>query len=354
MKKILFSLLALASPFLVTAQHGWARPYWEVGILGGVSNYSGELVNSIVDVKHTHLAGAIFGRYNMNKYLTFRLQVALGTISGNDKDSKQDRNVVRNLHFRSPLTEVGIIGEFNLMGYNPVGHGKMFSPYAFLGISIFNFNPKAKHFDVLRRGDEWVDLQPLNTEGQGLSNFPNRKPYSRTQVSFPLGLGFKFAVHSNMNIGFEIGFRATRTDYLDDVGTNYAYDPLVDPDGYLYDQTPFRDGDYLLVDNVYDADGILVSSTPIRSLSFQELMADGTYLYLMKTDDNGVNTVDKELYDQTVQTRRQGYNLRGGGTKGLDSYLIAGLTISYNITDEGLAGARQRRKRRAGCKSAQF
>ena len=81
-------------------------------------------------------------------------------------------------------------------------------------------------------------------------------------------------------------------------------------------------------------------------------MADGTYLFLMRTDANGVNFVDKDLYDQTVQTRRQGYSVRGA--KGLDSYLIAGLTLSYNFTDEGLVKHRQRRKRRAGCKSAQF
>jgi opacity protein-like surface antigen len=350
MKKILLSLFVLSTPLFVKAQHAWSRPYFEVGVMGGFSNYSGELVNSIVDVKHMHLAGAIFGRYNMNKYLTFRLQVALGTISGDDKDSKQDRNIVRNLHFRSPLTEIGLMGEFNLMGYNPVGHGKMFSPYAFLGMSIFNFNPRAKHFDP-RRDGEWVDLQPLHTEGQGSSTFPNRKPYSKTQVSFPLGLGFKFAVHSNLNLGFEIGFRATRTDYLDDVGNTYAYDPLVDLDGYLYDQNPYSASNYLLIDNEYDVDGNVVSSTS-RALSFQELMADGTYLFLMQTDPSGVNYIDKDLYDRTVQTRRQGYSQRGA--KGLDSYLIAGVTISYNFTDEGLSGARQRRKRRAGCKSAQF
>jgi hypothetical protein len=219
-----------------------------------------------------------------------------------------------------------------------------------LGLSVFNFNPRAEHFDS-RRDGEWVNLKPLNTEGQGLSTFPNRKPYSKTQVSIPLGLGFKFAVHSNLNIGFEIGFRATRTDYLDDVGNTYAYDPLVDLDGYLYDKTPYREGDYLLVDNEFDADGNIVSTTS-RPLSFQELMADGTYLFLMRTDANGVNFVDKDLYDQTVQTRRQGYSVRGA--KGLDSYLIAGLTLSYNFTDEGLVKHRQRRKRRAGCKSAQF
>jgi opacity protein-like surface antigen len=346
MKKILLSLFVLLTPLFVKAQHAWARPYFEVGVMGGFSNYSGELVNSIVDVKHMHLAGAIFGRYNMNKYLTFRLQVALGTISGDDKDSKVDKDVLRNLHFRSPLTEFGLMGEFNLMGYNPVGHGKMFSPYAFLGISIFNFNPKAKHFDP-NRGEEWVPLQPIHTEGQGSSTFPNRKPYSRTQVSVPLGLGFKFAVHSNLNIGFEIGFRATRSDHLDDVGDTYAVDNL--SGNSLYDQTPYRQGVFNLIDNEYDADGNLVSSTTIRSLSFQEMMSDGTYRYLM--DQNGSTNVEVDQYRQAVANR--GGNI-DRSERGADSYLIAGVTISYNFTDEGLSGARQRRKRRAGCKSAQF
>jgi opacity protein-like surface antigen len=346
MKKILFSLLAIASPFLVTAQHGWARPYWEVGILGGVSNYSGELVNTIVDIKHMHLAGAVFARYNLNKYLSFRGQVAYGSISGNDQDSRLDENVLRNLDFRSPILEFGVMGEFNLMGYNPVGHGKMFSPYAFLGLSVFNFNPKTRHFDPNRDG-EWVKLQPIHTEGQGSNTFPNREPYKLTQVSIPLGLGFKFAVHSNLNIGFEIGFRKTFTDHLDDVGNTYAVDNLSGES--LYDQTPYREGEYNLIDNEYDGDGNLVSSTNLRSLSYQELMSDGTYLLLM--EQNGSTNVEIDQYRQAV-ANRGGYIDRSD--KGLDWYLITGLTISYNITDEGLAGARQRRKRRAGCKSAQF
>jgi hypothetical protein len=346
MKKLIFSLFSLAAPLVSNAQHAWARPYFEVGVMGGFSSYSGELVNSIIDVKHMHLSGAIFGRYNLNKYLTFRVQAALGSISGNDKDAKLDKDIIRNLHFRSHLFELGAIGEFNLMGYNPVGHGKMFSPYAFLGFSVFNYNPKAQHFDPNRDG-EWIPLQPINTEGQGSSTFPNRKPYSRTRVSIPLGLGFKFAVHSNLNLGFEIGFRATRTDHLDDVGDTYAVDNLSGQS--LYDQTPYRVGEYNLIDNEYDADGNLISSTTVRSLSFQELMSDGTYLYLM--DQNNSTNVEVDQYRQAVANR--GGNV-DRSERGFDSYLIAGLTLSYNFTDEGLVKHRQRRKRRAGCKSAQF
>lgn len=338
-------LLALTAPFLVHGQHAWSRPYFEVGVMGGVSSYSGELVNSIVDVKHMHLAGAIFGRYNMNKYLTFRLQAAYGNVSGNDKDSRLDKDVIRNLHFRSHILEFGVMGEFNFMGYNPVGHGKMFSPYAFLGLSVFNFNPRARHFDP-NRDDEWVKLQPINTEGQGSSTFPNRKPYALTQVSIPVGLGFKFAVTSNLNLGFEIGFRKTFTDHLDDVGNTYAVDNLSGQS--LYDQTPYRDSEYNIVQNVYDGDGNVISSSS-RSLSFQELMSDGTYLLLM--EQNGTTSVDADQYTQAVGDRG-GYVSRS--ERGTDWYLITGVTLSYNFTDEGLAKSRQRRKRRAGCKSAQF
>jgi hypothetical protein len=313
--------------------------------MGGFSNYSGELVNSIVDVKHMHLAGAIFGRYNLNKYLTFRLQAALGGISGDDKDSKDETNIPRNLHFRSQLFELGFIGEFNLMGYNPVGHGKMFSPYAFLGLSVFNFNPKARHFDP-NRDDEWVSLRQFHTEGQGSTTFPNRKEYALTQVSIPLGLGFKFAVHSNLNLGFEIGFRKTFTDHLDDVGNTYAVDKITKES--LYDQTPYQTNSFNLVDDIYDSDGNFIRRDVIRELSEQELMADGTYRYLMET--NGSTDVEKDEYDAAV-IDRGGYQRYA---KGQDWYLIAGVTISYNFTDEGLSGARQRRKRRAGCKSAQF
>jgi opacity protein-like surface antigen len=292
-----------------------------------------------------HLAGGIFGRYNMNKYLTFRLQLAAGSFSGDDKDSKDETNIPRNLHFRSHLVEFGFIGEFNLMGYNPVGHGKMFSPYAFLGVSVFNFNPRARHFDPNRDG-EWVPLRPIHTEGQGSSTFPNRKEYSKTQISVPLGLGFKFAVHSNLNIGFEIGFRATRTDHIDDVGNTYFVDKVTKES--LYDQTPYQENAFNLIDNEYDADGNLVSSTTIRSLSFQEIMSDGTFRYIM--EQNGSTNVEIDEYNAAV-IERGGYQRY---VKGYDSYLIAGITLSYNITDEGLVSSRQRRKRRNGCKSAQF
>ena len=331
MKRIGLPIILLCLPFLMNAQHHWSRPYFEVGGIIGVSNYSGELVNSIMDIKHMHLAGGVFGRYNMNRFVTLRLQVALGSISGDDKDSKDIRNNIRNLHFKSHLLEVGAFAEFNLMGFNPTGHDRMFSPYAFLGFSVFNYNPKARHFDPNQDG-EYIALQPLHTEGQTSSVFPNRSPYALTQLSIPMGVGFKFAVHSNLNIGFEIGFRKTFTDYLDDVAQTYAIDVVNNTSAY--DQNPYRAGEF-------------------GDKSIQELMSDRTYEYVVQQNGGtfGQDFPTDDEYQNAV-TQRGGALVRGD--KAQDWYLITGVTLSYNFIDEGLARARQRRKRKAGCKSAQF
>jgi hypothetical protein len=333
MKKLFFASLLLSLPILLSAQHHWSRPYFEAGGMIGVSNYSGELVNSIVDVKHLHLAGGLFLRYNMNQYLSLRLNGAYGTISGDDANSRDIRNRIRNLHFRSHILDVGVLAEINFMGFNPTGHKKMFSPYAFVGFAVFNYNPKARHFDPNRDG-EWVALQPYSTEGQGNAALPNRDPYNMTQLSIPLGLGFKFAVNSHLNIGFEVGFRKTFTDYLDDVALTYPYDVTTNPVSPLYEGGSYSPGQF-------------------GDLTEQELMSDRTYEYLVEQAGGtfGADFPTQDAYDQAV-LERGGQTQRGD--KALDWYLISGVTISYNFIDNGLVKARKRRKRKAGCRSAQF
>jgi hypothetical protein len=49
-----------------------------------------------------------------------------------------------------------------------------------------------------------------------------RTKYSLTQAALPFGGGVKLALSENIRLRFEIGFRKTFTDYLDDVSTTYA------------------------------------------------------------------------------------------------------------------------------------
>ena len=72
-------------------------------------------------------------------------------------------------------------------------------------MGAFNFNPKAEY-----NGD-FVELQPLGTEGQG-SALNSSKKYARTQFTMPIGLGFRVTLGDVATLNIEYGIRKTFTD----------------------------------------------------------------------------------------------------------------------------------------------
>lgn len=191
--------------------------HFELGAMGGISTYTGDLSPKNNPIGKINPMGGIFARYNFNDFVTMRFGGNFGIISADDAVS--DR--VRNLSFKSNIIEGHLVGEFNILGYQPYALSRPFSPYVFAGVAFFNFNPKAELDGV------WYELQPLGTEGQGLAAYPDRQPYNLTQLSIPLGLGVKYALSDTWNIGVEVGARKTFTDYLDDVSTTYVEESLL-------------------------------------------------------------------------------------------------------------------------------
>ncbi len=175
----------------------------------GASNYQGDLQ----DKKFTfEQAGAAFGvgiLYEITEKLYFRGNVTFGKIKGDDK--KSGKNASRNLSFSTPVTDIHLGLEYELL--NP--YEKSFVPFVFTGISVFHFNPTAK--DPI---GGVIHLQPLGTEGQGFYN--GRTKYNLTQMAIPFGVGVKYAATEDIKISLEFGIRKTFTDYLDDVSTTYA------------------------------------------------------------------------------------------------------------------------------------
>lgn len=201
--KYLFFFVTLFLFSAINAQEGA-----EIGLLGGVSLYSGDLSQQEFGVYTDELGPAFgfFSRFNLNKTLALRLGLSLGRLSGDDANTGR----TRNLSFRSRLTEFSLIGEVNLFKMGRY-RNKGTLPYIFGGVAVFNFNPEAP-FD----GD-YVALQPLGTEGQGLPNY--EAPYKLTQLSIPVGVGIKFLLNDNITLGLEFGGRKTFTDHLDDISS---------------------------------------------------------------------------------------------------------------------------------------
>lgn len=216
MKKLIILLLGFV-PSTILGQE------WEFGTFLGASNYNGDLAHQSIVLKETHPAGGLLTRYNFNKALSLKSQIYYGTISGSDENAPEGNwRRRRNLSFRSRILELGAQLEVNFTGFWTTDERNRSSPYGFIGLSVFNFEPEAKI------DGEWVSLQPLGTEGQGTTAYNEREKYALTQVSIPFGLGYKLAFNQHWSVGAEVGFRKTFTDYLDDVSRTYVTEELLE------------------------------------------------------------------------------------------------------------------------------
>lgn len=188
--------------------------YYEIGGFVGMSNYFGDLQATHMEPTENNMAFGLFGRINLNRHLTGKLSFTQGQISGDDfnSDTPSGRRQ-RNLSFRSKIYEMALTGEFNFIPYD-IAKNKIAAFYVFGGVSVFYFNPTAEYEGKL------YNLHELGTEGQRLEG-SSTKPYSRVQPAIPMGLGTKFNINYRSNIGIEVGFRKTFTDYLDDVSGKY-------------------------------------------------------------------------------------------------------------------------------------
>lgn len=189
----------------------------EVGAGIGYFTYQGELNEDPLNTSLWGTAGQLFLRKNFNKAFSMRVSVAYGTVYGDDKYADLEATQRRRLNFRSRLFDASLVGELHFLRGK---RGNNWQPYVFGGLGIFNFNPEAIY------ENEWYELQPFGTEGQGLAGYLGKEPYKLTQMNVPLGLGLTYRINALWSIGFEASTRLTFTDYIDDVSAYYI-DPRI-------------------------------------------------------------------------------------------------------------------------------
>lgn len=184
-----------------------------VGLFGGVSAYSGDLTRKIFPKKVTNGAIGVTVNYELLQQVMIRAGFTYSIVGGADRFSDDSALRARNLAFETHISEFSLIGEYYIFNLDE----QKFSPYLFGGLAVFHFNPYAYNGTTER-----VFLKPLSTEGQGLSAYPDRKPYALTQLALPFGAGVKYAFNDRIRLGLELGLRKLFTDYLDDVSASYA------------------------------------------------------------------------------------------------------------------------------------
>ncbi len=207
-------------------------PYSSVSLGIGTSSYYGDMASYRRPLASTFGMLRWSATANYTRHFTprfgARASFTWARITGDDFKMQQGARAVpdlfaRNLHFRNDLKEFALTGIFKIIpDSRSYDRRPQFSPYLFAGIAAVAHNPVARVPDL--DGDRWVKLQPLGTEGQGSPGYA--KPYSLVQLAIPFGLGLRYKINARFDVGAELGFRFTSTDYLDDVANNYP-DPNV-------------------------------------------------------------------------------------------------------------------------------
>jgi hypothetical protein len=227
------------------AGFGRQNVYSGVGISLNAMNYFGDLsplpsrFSTDISFTNPSIGLSFFHRFGPRYSLQF--QYMYGALKGQDTESASKSDLSnaafryqRNLSFRNRIHELSAVAYFDLFENEATYISRVaWTPYVYVGIALFYHNPQAQAPATDLRGNplpeagQWIDLQPLGTEGQNATLQPadanfGIKPYSLLQAAIPFGIGARFRLNEVMDLWGDIGFRYTFTDYLDDVSANYV------------------------------------------------------------------------------------------------------------------------------------
>jgi opacity protein-like surface antigen len=273
------AFIVFASMFVVITASAQSESYvheGEFGISAGTAHYFGDL-NTRARLNRPKIALGAFFRKQFGNYVALRVSAHYAQLGYSDVyNNKNEFEFRRNLSFNTNLWELALQGDFNFFRFEPGTLDYAFTPYVTIGVGAFSYDPYAYY-----QGQK-VFLRPLGTEGQGLTGYD--KQYSSMAFCIPFGAGVKYNINEKVNIGFEVVYRFTTTDYLDDVSNKYP-NPADFP------------------------------KNPDGSLTLSEIMSDRS----------GETGLDKIGFVNGSARQR-------GFPKQKDQYIMAEITLSFNLT----------------------
>ncbi len=228
--RILF-LMLLVSPFAKS------QSSIELTAGAGIACYYGDLVEGSPKFNQPSYAFSSGIAWHLSPHWSWVSDISFLKVGASDSKNKRADLKARNLSFKTSIWDINTVAQFNIFD---ITTDRIFTPYVFLGVGIFHFNP----YTIDRNGKKTY-LQLQGTEGQGLAAYPDRHPYKLTQVELPFGLGIKFKLSDKISLSGELRYHYIDTDYLDDVSMAYpdktilaAKDPNLPMLTYRGDELP--------------------------------------------------------------------------------------------------------------------
>ncbi len=164
---------------------------YEIGILGGGSNYVGDVGRELYIYPSNYYIGGVFKR-NIDERFGLRLAYTHSKLKANDKESSNKVRKDRGIVFENIINEVSAGIEFNFWEFNIDDPSRLDTPYLLFEGALFWYNEVAKK------------------DAKGNYKYKNKMGYA-----IPLGVGYKFRLMRNFVMGFEVRGRYTFTDAID-------------------------------------------------------------------------------------------------------------------------------------------
>lgn len=301
--------IVLLSTFLFIANLSFGQYQWEFGAKAGVANYLGDIGgyhqerrDGPLDIRfeQTNWALGAYTRYRISRLISVQAEFNAARVRGSDHLSSNPARVARNLSFRNLILELGVRPEITIFQDNDVGGRGYYNPdfrlYVFVGIAGIYHNPQGS-----MDGQSWVDLQDFNTEGRN-------QPYSNFAFSIPKGIGLYFTHQKKHRFGWEIGWRTTFTDYLDDVSERYGNPNEMSPEAAAYSNRT-------TLEHIHQVNAQAISEglDPVGAESFEISSITG-----------------ENIHNELLETN-QGLAQKRGDPSHNDSYLFTQFSYGYVI-----------------------
>ncbi len=297
--------ITLLLAILTLSLCGYSQYQWELGVNLGGSGYLGDIGGkelprrtSIFDIhiNETNPTIGLYTRYKINKKFSILGGFNYIKIEDYDYNSTNPARRARNLNFRNTIYELSARGEWTFFLDTDLGNRGYYSnklnAYLFGGLAGFYHNPQGQitaNGQLLYDG-QWFDLRPWKTEGQ-------ENEYSKISVAIPMGIGVYITSNNHWRFGWELSYRYTFTDYLDDISDAYANPEDLDP-----------------------------QAAEFASQSYQALIDEINAEYQDNEEYGGAGSINDHQY---VEGANQGFGTKRGDPTHNDAYLTSSFTIGY-------------------------
>ncbi len=174
----------------------------EAGFFAGFANYQGDLAQDQIEIGETKAAYGGYVSYLLNPKVILRGNAYYGYISGDDRNSAV--RDTRGFNFTADVLEIGINAQWLIFGKNRYNNSGIFmpqfTPYLSTGVALTTIT---------------ADLKYPNTDVNN-ALFPEVDDTDNFIV-VPVNVGLRYEMVEFLTLGFEAGFRATFSDYVDNV-----------------------------------------------------------------------------------------------------------------------------------------